>query len=185
MLIMLNVENVDIAKIIIVINYFHKTHLQRCLAGFWICTGLQIYRGFLICQSHTGLWICLIVPHYAWIYGNMREYAQICLVSFCFTCLHCNPLSTWKRDPLFQLPIVIRNGKDENEVICSSVAIFHELLLENTTLNDNQFYRSSYFENRNFAESLQLQMSVQMFSAPKYVHLQSSQVKFIWWLGNI
>ena len=178
---MLNVENVDIAKIIIVINYFHKTHLHRCLAGFWMCIGFQIYRGFLICQSHTGLWICLIVPHTG-ICVNLPKLAWLAFVLHASIVILCLLESVI---PLFQLPIVIRNGKDENEVICSSEAIFHELLLENTTLNDNQFYRSSYFENRNFAERLQLQMSVQMFSAPKYVHLQSSQVKFIWWLGNI
>ena len=36
------------------------------------------------------------------------------------------------------------------EAICCSLAFFHELLLENMTLTDNQFYQSSYFKYRNF-----------------------------------
>ena len=36
------------------------------------------------------------------------------------------------------------------EVICPSLAIFHELLFENMTLKDNQFYHNSYLKYRNF-----------------------------------
>ena len=66
--------------------------------------------------GYTGFWICLnipwIVPHYlwlslnmskyAWISWNMCEYALICYNGFYSTFIHCNSLSTWTRDYLFQ-----------------------------------------------------------------------------------
>ena len=36
-----------------------------------------------------------IMPWYAWLCQNMREYACICLNGFCCTCHYCNSLSTW------------------------------------------------------------------------------------------
>ena len=36
------------------------------------------------------------------------------------------------------------------EVLCHSVAFFHELLFENMTLKDNQFHQSSYLKCSNF-----------------------------------
>ena len=39
---------------------------------------------------------------YAWISRNMCEYALICYNGFCSTFIHCNSLSTWTRDYLFQ-----------------------------------------------------------------------------------
>ena len=71
-----------------------------------------------ICQGYTGFWIylnnswlCLdISPGYIWVCLNMLKYTWICLnlpkffffFFFFFTFSHCNPLSAWTGDYLFQ-----------------------------------------------------------------------------------
>ena len=57
-----------LAKIIIVVNYFHKALHHKCLAVFWICLGFWIYqrseytrvRGFWVYQDceYAGFWTC-------------------------------------------------------------------------------------------------------------------------------
>ena len=57
------------------------------MSGLWICHGFKYAR---VIHCFECAWICL---NNSWISLIMPECALICLNGFCFTFIHCNPLS--------------------------------------------------------------------------------------------
>ena len=125
------------------INTFLAEHLQPQLIRF-------LSKEFMALQSD--IWR-LLLRAFCFFSINFSIVNFSCSIHYSPVLLFYTP---WKHQKTFRFSDVLRGyikatpGCNGLKPICRSLAIFYQLLFEDMTLKDNQFYQSSYFEHKNY-----------------------------------